>query len=176
VGTALTVVEEQGAVARSDRDPEDASAMATTADRWGGHAEALVYIGVAVLLIAGAVVLLVDAAGAYFADITDGVAVASIELLSALLLVFIFVELLGATRLTIRERRLIAEPFLLVGIIASIKEIVLVAGAERPKDESWSTFRDSMVEVGVLAGVVLVLSISALLLRRREREPTEESA
>ncbi len=51
-------------------------------------------------------------------------------------------------RTTIRERRLIAEPFLLVGIIASIKEM--------------------------LAGVVLILSVAALLLRRKERDPNEE--
>ena len=35
--------------------------------------------------------------------------------------------------------------------------------------------RNSLLEIGVLAGVILVLSISALLLRRREREPTEEA-
>ena len=79
-------------------------------------------------------------------------------------------------RVIIRERRLVAEPFLLVGIIAAIKEIVVVAGAEQPTEGSFETFRDAMIEIGVLAAIVLVLSISALLLRRREREPAEESA
>lgn len=36
---------------------------------------------------------------------------------------------MGAVRETVRERKLIAEPFLLVGIIASIKEILVVAGS-----------------------------------------------
>jgi hypothetical protein len=67
-----------------------------------------------------------------------------------------------------------AEPFLLVGIIASIKEIVVVAGAERPKDEGFETFRNGMIEVGVLSGVVLVLAVAALLLRMREDKPAEE--
>jgi uncharacterized membrane protein (DUF373 family) len=71
---------------------------------------------------------------------------------------------------------LVAEPFLLVGIIASIKEIVVVAGAERPEEEGWREFGEAMIEVGVLALVILVLAISSLLLRRREREPAEESA
>ena len=69
-----------------------------------------------------------------------------------------------------------AEPFLLVGIIASIKEIVLISTAPPPDGEDFDKFRDSMVEVGVLTGVVLLLSISALLLRRRQREPDDEPA
>jgi len=111
-----------------------------------------------------------------FTHLDDGVASATTSLLSTLLLVFIFVELLGAVRTTLRERGLVAEPFLLVGIIASIKEIVLISAAPPPDGEDFDKFRDSMVEVGVLTGVVLLLSISALLLRRRQREPDDEPA
>jgi uncharacterized membrane protein (DUF373 family) len=135
--------------------------------------EQVVYAIAAVCLIGGAGVLLVQAIRTFVRHVDDDVIAAATELLSVLLLVFVFVELLGAVRLTMRERRLIAEPFLLVGIIASIKEIVVVAGAERPEDQTSSEFHDAMLEIGVLAAVVLVLSISALLLRRREREPSE---
>jgi hypothetical protein len=51
----------------------------------------------------------------------------------------------------------------------------VVAGAERPEEEGWREFGEAMIEVGVLALVVLVLAISSLLLRRREREPSEET-
>lgn len=139
-------------------------------------AEQAVYAVAAVTLFAGAAALLVEAMVAYVDDLSDGILAASTELLSVLLLVFVFVELLGAVRTTIRERRLIAEPFLLVGIIASIKGIVVVAGAERPMDAGFAEFRDGMVEIGVLAGVVLILSVAALLLRRKERDPTEEQS
>jgi uncharacterized membrane protein (DUF373 family) len=101
------------------------------------------------------------------------VAAATTSLLAALLLVFIFVELLSAVRSTVTQQGLIAEPFLLVGIIASIKEIVVVAGAENPEQKGWQQFGEAMIEVGVLALVILVLAISSLLLRRREREPAE---
>ncbi len=137
-------------------------------------AELMIYVAVSVCLVVGAAVLVVDTARTYAAHVADGALVASTELLSALLLVFVFVELLGATRVVIRERRLIAEPFLLVGIIAAIKEIVVVAGAEDVKSGGDESFRNGMIEIGVLAGVILVLSIAALLLRRREREPDEE--
>jgi uncharacterized membrane protein (DUF373 family) len=137
------------------------------------YAEQSVYLVVAVVLIGGAVTLLVQTIGSFVQHLTDGVVTAATELLSTLLLVFVFVELLGAVRATVRERRLLAEPFLLVGIIASIKEIVVIAGSETPSGD-FEQFRNAMIEIGVLAGVTLVLAISALLLRRREREPAEE--
>ena len=145
-------------------------------DRILGWAEMAIYGVVAVALVAGAALLLGSAVRELFTHLDDGVASATTSLLSTLLLVFIFVELLGAVRTTLRERGLVAEPFLLVGIIASIKEIVLISAAPPPDGEDFDKFRDSMVEVGVLTGVVLLLSISALLLRRRQREPDDEPA
>jgi len=44
-----------------------------------------------------------------------------------LLLVFILLELLAGVRETMRQKKLIAEPFLIVGITTSIKEIVVLA-------------------------------------------------
>jgi uncharacterized membrane protein (DUF373 family) len=140
---------------------------------WG---EVAVYSATAVILLGGAAILVGDAVATFVDQMAGGepVQAAAAEVLSILLLVFVFVELLGAVRKTLRERRLLAEPFLLVGIIASIKEIVVVAGAERPKDEGFEAFRDGMVEIGVLAGVVLILAVSAFLLRAREEKPAEE--
>jgi uncharacterized membrane protein (DUF373 family) len=148
-------------------------ALRRNVDRLLVGSEQAVYAVAAVCLVGGAAVLLVQAIRTFVRHVDEDTIVAATELLSVLLLVFIFVELLGAVRVTMRERRLLAEPFLLVGIIASIKEIVVVAGAERPLDDGGHAFRDAMVEIGVLAGVVLVLAIAALLLRRREREPSE---
>jgi len=152
--------------------------------RWSRRADLLlswgeigVYFLAALILLGGGAVLAVEAITTFVRQIGDGEPLlsAATEVLSVLLLVFVFVELLGAVRKTLRERRLLAEPFLLVGIIASIKEIVVVAGAERPKEEGFEAFRNGMIEIGVLSVVVLVLAISALLLRMREEKPAEES-
>jgi uncharacterized membrane protein (DUF373 family) len=137
-----------------------------------GYAELVIYVAVSVVLVAGAGLLLGQTVYAFVTHVDDGLVTAAIELLSTLLLVFVFVELVGAVRTVLRERRLVAEPFLLVGIIASIKEIVVIAGSETPEDD-FEHFRNAMVEIGVLTGVTLVLAIAALLLRRREREPAE---
>jgi len=152
--------------------------LTTRADALLSWAEVAIYFVVALILMVGAGLLAVDAVTTFADEIGNGepLLAAATEVLSVLLLVFVFVELLGAVRKTLRERRLLAEPFLLVGIIASIKEIVVVAGAERPKDGTFADFRDGMIEIGVLAGVVLVLALAALLLRMREEKPAEEDA
>ena len=128
---------------------------------------AIVLVGGAAILIGDAVVHLVDEAG-------RNVETAVRNMLDRLLLAFILVELLGAVRATIRERRLVAEPFLLVGIIASIKEVVVESlNAREYVGGDDGKFADAMISVGVQAGVLLILGILMLLIRRKEREPQE---
>lgn len=160
----------------AERSHDRSESQRQTIDHLFSMAEVAVYVLVGAILILGALVLLVESVVVFVDEVGDGVVGAVTDMLSVLLIVFIFVELLGATRVVIREKRLIAEPFLLVGIIAAIKEIVVVAGAEQPAKQDFETFRNSMVEIGVLAAIVLVLAVAALLLRRKEREPAEESA
>jgi uncharacterized membrane protein (DUF373 family) len=138
-------------------------------------AETGIYVAIAVILCAGSALLLGEAAYLLVTGLIDGDGASEVaaETLDALLLTFIFVELLSAVRTTIRVRGLVAEPFLLVGIIASIKEIVLIAGTENPHGDA---FREAMIEIGVLGGLALVLALAAFLLRRKEREPEEAEA
>ena len=134
------------------------------------------YVGIAVLLVVSAGVLLVVAVDELF-EIFDNLASGPIvEVLDTLLLLFIIVELLSAVRTTISKRELVAEPFLLVGIIASIKEIVVLSVKAAEDIGSGSKFRDQLWQIGVLGGVVLLLGATAWLLRVKEREPAEASA
>jgi len=143
-------------------------------DRSLNAAEDLLYVVLAVLLVAGAAILLGQASYEMVTHLDDGAAEAVKDALESLLLVFILVELLAAIRATIRERKLVAEPFLLVGIIASIKEIVVIAiDAKSDFGAEDGSFVDAMIAIGVLAGVLLVLSVATLLVRRKEREPAE---
>jgi uncharacterized membrane protein (DUF373 family) len=148
-------------------DDQPSRRIAVLGDNLIMYVEMAIYAAVSAILMLGALALLVDSVVSFVDDLDDGILWASTQMLSVLLLVFVFVELLGAVRSTIRQRRLVAEPFLLVGIIACIKEIVLVGGTERVEGARFHVFRDAMVEVGVLSVVVLLLSISTVLLRRR---------
>lgn len=144
------------------------------ANRVFSVAESLVYSGAGVLLLGGAVIALATVAYHLVIDIGGGSLPAIQTALDGLLLMFILLELLAGVRATLIQRELVAEPFLLVGIIASIKEIVVVT-LETKSTSGFNdeVFRAAMIEIGVLAGVILLLAVSILLVRRKEREPEE---
>ncbi len=138
-------------------------------------AENVIYCLLSLVLFSAAVVLL--GAGAYdlVTSARDGVAPAIRDVLDTLLLVFILVELLSATRETMNQRKIVAEPFLLVGIIASIKEVVVLGiGAKEDLGVNEEKFESAMLGIGTISFLLLVLSIAILLNRRREREPEED--
>jgi uncharacterized membrane protein (DUF373 family) len=140
-------------------------------DRGMEWAEGLLYVVVGVTLIASAGVALVAIGYDLARDVDEGALDAVAAALDGLLLVFILVELLGAVRVTVAERQLLAEPFLIVGMIASIKAIVVTSLETR--DLHGEAFDDAMLEIGILGGVVLLLAVSSYLVRRKEREPAE---
>jgi uncharacterized membrane protein (DUF373 family) len=142
-------------------------------DRLLGWAEDGVYLGIAALLVVSSAVLLVVAVDQALDVIGNLSSDPIVEVLDTLLLVFIVVELLSAVRTTLAERQLLAEPFLIVGIIASIKEIVVLSVKAAEAIGQGAAFSDQLWQIGVLAGVVVLLGTTAFLLRRKEREPNE---
>ena len=138
--------------------------------------EKVVYLGIAALLLVACVVLLAVAAKDLIDVFGDFATNPVVEALDTLLLLFILVELLSAVRITIAKRELVAEPFLLVGIIASIKEIVVLSVKAAESIGEGPNFRDHLWEIGVLSVVVLLLGATAWMLRIKEREPQEGEA
>ncbi len=158
---------------------DDTPAFTRMGEKVLGIAEDAVYTVVAILLVAGAVVLLVGAAKQLTA-VGDGTDVAALAMLDKLLLVFVLVELLYAVRMTLVRREIVAEPFLIVGIIASIKEIILLSvevanvmeGKETTGDVTASIEQFALI-IGLLGLLVLVLAGAALILRFKEHAPVE---
>lgn len=108
-----------------------------------------------------------------------------LRVLDQLLVVLMLVEILHTVRISIRSHTLVTEPFLVVGLIASIRRILVITleAATLTKDGKWSgdgasVFHASMIELGLLGLLVLVLVISITLLRRvaNPREDSEDSA
>ena len=154
----------------AEREP-----IADPADRVLRIAENIIYAFAGVLLAGGAVIVLVAAMWHLAKDVSKGVEDGVVNALDGLLLVFILLELLAGVRATMKEKKLVAEPFLIVGIIASIKEIVLLSLESKDVFETDNpAFDNAMVEIGVLACVILLLSLASFLVRRKEREPEEE--
>ncbi len=154
----------------AEREP-----IADPADRVLRIAENVVYSFAGVLLAAGAVIVLATVTWHLAMDVAKGVEKGVTAALDGLLLVFILLELLAGVRATMKEKKLVAEPFLIVGIIASIKEIVILTLESKEIYETENAaFDNAMIEIGVLAGVILLLSFASYLVRRKEREPEEE--
>ena len=101
------------------------------------------------------------------------IATETLRVLDQLLVVLMLVEILHTVRISIHSHFLVTEPFLVVGLIASIRRILVITleAANLTKGGTWSTegasiFRASMIELGLLGLLVLILVFSITLLRR----------
>jgi uncharacterized membrane protein (DUF373 family) len=104
----------------------------------------------------------------------DDLSILVIELLGGLLLVFIFTEIIHTIRAVIDEKILVAEPFLIVGIVAAIRRMVVLS-AEAKDLLGKPTFADAMLELGILGLLVILLGLTVFLLRRtNSSEPVSE--
>ena len=88
------------------------------------------------------------------------------------LFVLMLVEILHTVRRSIESHELACEPFLIVGLIATVRRILVVTlqnsdptGSRSPA-EAAATFDHTMIELGVLAALTLVLIISIYIARR----------
>ncbi|MFN6554052.1 phosphate-starvation-inducible PsiE family protein [Mycolicibacterium septicum] len=124
-----------------------------------------VYWSIAALLLTGSVVLIIAQVNVLLHLRDSPATQVMLEMLDGLLLVFIFVELLYAVRTSLRSRELVAEPFLIVGILACIKEIVVVSVDAANLLDKGPEFARAIVQVGVLGALVLVLAIAIFVLR-----------
>jgi uncharacterized membrane protein (DUF373 family) len=140
--------------------------------------EYLFYIAVAgALSIVGAIIF-GNAVYTFISGFQDeGVGSTVLALLDQLLLVFIVAELIHTLRAVINDRVLMAEPFLIVGIVASIRRLIVVT-AEVPRFIGTEKFASLMLEIGILVGGVLALGFTVFLLRHTEHpepRPSGES-
>ncbi len=140
-----------------------------------GVVEDVFYVVIALALGLAGVLLFGYVVYDFVSHISGGDLTAKIlVLLDGLLLVFIVTELIHTVRAVIDERVLVAEPFLIVGIVAAIRRLIVVS-AEAKDLLGTPDFADAMIEIGVLTGSVLVLAAAIFLLRNTYRsEPTSE--
>jgi len=93
-----------------------------------GYGEFLIDAAVAIALTVGGVILL----GVVLYDFVRGLGRDPfnglvLELLSGLLLVFIFTELISTIRVAIARRSVTVEPFLIVGMVAAIRRLIVIS-------------------------------------------------
>src|SRR3979409_775923 len=114
-------------MARQTGADEDEQDRQRFADRALGMLEDAMYWSIALVLVVGSVALLIAQFNTMLRLRNTPASPVMIAILDGLLLVFIFVELLYAVRSCLRSHEIVAEPFLIVGILAGIKEIVVLS-------------------------------------------------
>jgi uncharacterized membrane protein (DUF373 family) len=140
--------------------------------------EDVVYVGLGILLAASAITLLVSLVLAFGQNLFAGTLAASIvSLLDQVLLTLMIVELLYTVQVSFREHVLVPEPFILVGLIAAIRRIlVLTAEIGKLLEKDDGSFQHAMVELGVLTLMTLTLVGSLIILRKRRPDAVAERA
>jgi len=140
--------------------------------------EDIVYVGLGVLLAAGALALLATA-GVAFARTLGEADLASrfVAILDQLLLVLMIIEILYTVQISFREHALMPEPFLVVGLIATIRRVlVITAELSNVAQRDPEMFRHALLELGLLTLMVLALVGALGIVRRRAPGAAAEKA
>jgi uncharacterized membrane protein (DUF373 family) len=92
--------------------------------------EDLIYAVIAIFLIGSGFLLLIGAGiGISKSFDVNNIHALVVNLLDETLLVFVVVELLHTVRITLRDHSLAAEPFLIVGLIAGVRRILILTAS-----------------------------------------------
>ena len=148
-------------------------AMRLTITRVFTRVEDVVYIGLGILLALSAGALLVNVAIGLVRSVIAGATTQSIvDLLDRMLLILMIVELLYTVQVSFREHTLVPEPFLIVGLIAVTRRILVLTAQFATLFEKGdsSAFRSAMLELALLTIMIVALVISLRLLRRQHLE------
>jgi hypothetical protein len=149
-----------------------------------GKAEVVIYVVLAVLLFVTALATIAGAGKMLWDGLAHWtIASETLQVLDQLLVVLMLVEILHTVRISIHSHILVTEPFLVVGLIASIRRVLVITleAATLTKSGTWSAeggsiFRASMLELGLLGLLILILVFSITLLRRYAPAPKDIEA
>jgi hypothetical protein len=138
------------------------------------HIEIVVYVALGVLLSLSALLTLGSAALLLLEGLRDwGGTHAIFIIVDRLMFVLMLIEILHTVRGSVRSGALTPEPFLIIGLIASIRNVLVITlkSSGVTAEGLASTggemlFRSSIVELAVLGALILIFVVSIYLLRR----------
>jgi uncharacterized membrane protein (DUF373 family) len=126
------------------------------------HAQDVITVVVGAVLIILAAILLVSGIADFFHTISaskilsaESVINAATSLLDEILLVLILIEIVHTVVLSLRSHRLVAQPFIIVGLVAVIRKILFVLSGQKLVSTSVLALLIAMVAVFIL-GLILV--------------------
>lgn len=139
-----------------------------------------IYVVVAVLLVVAGVFVLGSALTTLVSNLSAGPTKVVSGILDSGLLLFIIAELLHTVRATLQERTLVVEPFLIVGLIAGVRRLLLltaqlVDSTTTGKPGTTFSWGQQGIEMTVLIGLILGVTVALVLYHRYHGPAGEDS-
>lgn len=141
------------------------------------RAESVVYASLGLILVLASLLGIFGAGEALWNAAREyGSAELLVVTVDRLLFALMIVEILHTVRVSFRSGTLVGQPFLIVGLIASIRRVLVItlettqaSGPGKWSPESQTMLNAHMLELTVLGGLILVLVLSTYMLRRSEQ-------
>jgi uncharacterized membrane protein (DUF373 family) len=157
----------------TDAAPEQGKALRVSAE-FIHRSEQAVYAITGFMIVAALVIALVGSGKQLWDSALDWSGTEAIfNIIDRLLFVLMLVEILHTVHASIRSGTLLTQPFLIVGLIACIRRMLVITlqtsqytGSGKWNTDDLSLFHASMIELGVLAGLIVVLVGSIRVLGR----------
>jgi uncharacterized membrane protein (DUF373 family) len=164
--------------AQEETHPKETAPYKGSVSRIFVQVEHFIYLATGVFLAFTAALALASAAiSLWGAAIAWGAPDDIIITIDRLLFVLMLLEILHTVRVSVREGTLTPEPFLVVGLIASIRRVLVITlgSSQATHPGNWTPevqqqFNASMLELGVLSILILVMVVAIYLLRRAKTQ------
>src|SRR5438105_6766192 len=131
---------------------------------------------IAFVLVILALLLLISGVISMIQDVGNGtMRDQAVNILDGVLLVMMTMEIVYTVTLSLQSHKLVAEPFLIIGIIAAIRRtLVITAESTQLELSNPDAFRSTLLELALLAVIVGVLAYSISVMRRSASYPQAE--
>jgi hypothetical protein len=126
----------------------------------------LVAIGIALVLVA--VLLLYSGVYDLGEAVRQGVGEIerrAIQILNTVLLVMMTMEIVYTVAISLQSHTLNAEPFLIIGVIAGIRRMLVITATSTELESQAEQFHNMLIELGLLAATVVALAFAIWILR-----------
>jgi len=132
-------------------------------------AESAVLVLIGLVLVMLAVLLLWTSGVAMIEAVRNNtIAHEAIEILNSVLLVMMTMEIVYTVAVSLQSHTLVAEPFLIIGTIASIRRMLVITATSTETEHSPDIFHNTLIELGLLAATVVALASAIWILRHSQ--------
>ena len=132
-------------------------------DRFFLTAENTIYFLIGIILLVAVLFMLYDVVLTFLKARHDLVR-EIVEIIDKTLLLLMIVEILYTIRVSVKEHVLCAEPFIIVGMIAAIRRILVISVETAYVPDK---FNSHMIEISILGVLILIFVVSMILLRKQ---------